>query len=161
MFKTKLSRCCSKLSKSTYYWSLKLTFFIIKASVHYFLSNIYFSPNDSYLFSPNDIYFTKWYLFISPNDISNLFHKFIHQVYTPINTNQYNTNQYKSIQINTNQIYTPNLFHQMIFISPNDIYKKYLFSPNDIYFSPIFHQMRYLNFCIFVFPSFFPCQPLL
>ena len=132
MFKTKLSRCCSKLSRSTYYWSLKLTFFIIKASVHYFLSNIYFSPNDSYLFSPNDIYFTKWYLFISPNDISNLFHKFIHQVYTPINTNQYNTNQYKSIQINTNQIYTPNLFHQMIYIK-------------NIYF----HQM------IFIFHQFF------
>ena len=26
MFTTKLSRCCSKLSRSTYYWSLKLTF---------------------------------------------------------------------------------------------------------------------------------------
>ena len=33
VFKKKLSRCCSKLSRSTYYWSLKLTFPIIKAKM--------------------------------------------------------------------------------------------------------------------------------
>ena len=47
------------------------------------------------------------------------------------------------------------IFHQMIALQKN--YKKcFLFQSKKL-----FLFLRYLNFCIFVFPSFFLCQPLL
>ena len=50
-----------------------------------------------------------------------------------------------------NQIF---VFHQMIALQK--LWKMFFIS-----FKKLFLFLRYSNFCIFVFPSFFPCQPLL
>ena len=46
------------------------------------------------------------------------------------------------------------VFHQIIALQK--LWKKFSISPKKL-----FSFLRYLNFCIFVFPSFFPSQPLL
>ena len=46
------------------------------------------------------------------------------------------------------------IFHQMIALQK--LWKRFFISSKKLFLFP-----RYLNFCISVFPSFFPCQPLL
>ena len=46
------------------------------------------------------------------------------------------------------------IFHQMIALQK--LWKMFFISSKKLFLS-----LRYLNFCIFVFLSFFPCQPLL
>ena len=51
------------------------------------------------------------------------------------------------------------IFHQ-IFIFRQMIALQKLWKMFFISSKKLFSFLRYLNFCIFVFPSFFPCQPL-
>ena len=51
--------------------------------------------------------------------------------------------------------------HFFFFFSPNDSPSKTMKNVFFISSKKLFSFLRYLNFCIFVFPSFFPCQPLL
>ena len=124
---------------------------VVKACVHYFLKIFYFQPNDSssktmkkcflfYLksFRSRDI---QIFVFLS----SHLFLPLSHCVRDCLKINLKACVRY---------------FSSSFYFSPNDslqkLWKMFFISSNKL-----FSFLRYSNFCVFVFPSFFPCQPLL